>query len=507
MTLSGDGGYLFVTGYDNNPLPAATALPLPSATPNVNVPRAVARIKFDGTIETEAFVAGPAGSGGVETGGNFNGVYSLDGNQLYVSGFNGVSYFALFAPSASLVPATATITSTSFTVLGLEGAGGNLYAVGGPTTGASNLIQSYGGLPVAPASLSALPGINSTTDPNQTFTVDAYLTHENGTGAPDGINTLYLSDDGPSFSHGRITKWTLGADGNWSLTDAVIAGTGNSAITFYWLAGHTDGSGNVTLAATYGNGGNSDTGPGFLYAITDTNGYGMPIGTGGTHSDAVTTVASVGSTSNESFRGVALAPQGDVATHINIIVPDTVTAGMPFSITVQALDAGNNVVSGYTGTVHFVASNGAMASYTFTAADMGQHTFSGLELRQAGTVTVTGTDTVTGITGMATLTIVAASPDHIGFTAPDTFTAGVPFQLTVTIQDQFGNTVTDYTGTVHFQLTGPVMASVDFTFPPADMGSHTFGGLVLNQPGDYTLTATDSADSTLTGTLMFTVST
>jgi hypothetical protein len=258
LTLSGDNQYLFVTGYDNNPLNVATALPLPSATGNSSVPRAVARIKYDGTVQTEAFTAG-TGSSGVQTGGNFNGVYSPDGNQFYVSGANGVSYFSSFAPSASLVSATTTITSTSFTVTGLENSGGNLVAMGA----SANLVQQYTGLPTAAASLNALPGVSATTDANQTFVIDAYFTHLNGTGAPAGINTLYLSDDGPSFANGLITKWAL-VSGTWQLVDTVTAGTGNAAVSFYWLAGSTDGSGNVTLDVTYGNGGNSDTGPGFL---------------------------------------------------------------------------------------------------------------------------------------------------------------------------------------------------------------------------------------------------
>ena len=60
----------------------------------------MARIKYDGTIQTEAFTAG---SSGVQTSGNLNGVYSPDGNKFYISGANGVSYFSSFAPSAALV--------------------------------------------------------------------------------------------------------------------------------------------------------------------------------------------------------------------------------------------------------------------------------------------------------------------------------------------------------------------------------------------------------------------
>src|SRR5262249_4364915 len=153
-----------------------------------------------------------------------------------------------------------------------------------------------------------LPGA----DTFQLFPIDVYFTHLQGASAPAGINTMYISDDGPSFAHGAITKWAL-VSGQWTLVDTVTAGTNNTAVSFYWLAGQTDTAGKVTLYSTYGNGGNSNTGPGFLYSISDTNGYNAPIGTGGTHADAVATVATVGGTSNQNFRGVAFTPKAIVA--------------------------------------------------------------------------------------------------------------------------------------------------------------------------------------------------
>jgi hypothetical protein len=303
LALSGDGQYLFLTGYDSNPLNPATAPLLHTAS---TTSRAVARIKYDGTIQTIGFVAGTSG---VQTGGNINGVYSPDGNRFYVSGFNGVSYFSSFTPSAALQNATATITTTSVTVDGLENAGGNLALVNSAATN-PNPVQQYTGFPSAAATPASLPGVTGAADTAggqaSSFTVDAFFTHLNGTGAPAGINTMYLSDDGPSFANGAITKWAL-VSGTWQVVDHVTAGSGNSAVSFYWLDGKTDGSGNVTLYVTYGQGG-VNAPMGALYAIADSNGYNAPIGTGGTHSDAVSTVSSVSNTSNEDFRGVAFAP-------------------------------------------------------------------------------------------------------------------------------------------------------------------------------------------------------
>src|SRR5262249_18873878 len=99
MSLSGDGQFLFVSGYDNNPLNVANALPIPNAAGNNAQARALARIKYDGTVAEEAFVAG---TGGVEATGNFDGVYSPDGNQFYLSGATGVYYGSSFVQSATL---------------------------------------------------------------------------------------------------------------------------------------------------------------------------------------------------------------------------------------------------------------------------------------------------------------------------------------------------------------------------------------------------------------------
>jgi hypothetical protein len=194
-------------------------------------------------------------------------------------------------------------------------------------------------------------------------------------------------------------------------------------------------------------------------------------------------------------------------THLGFHAPASTPAGTPFAITVTALDDSGHPATGYTGTVHLVASNGAMASYTFTAADGGQHAFSNLVLRRAGAYTVAGADTDNAlITGGTAFTVTPAAADHIAFTVPGTITAGVPFAITVTVQDAYGNTVTGYTGTVHFTLTGPAMAQADYTFTAADMGSHTFNNLVLSQAGDYTLTGMDTGDPTVGGSTLFTVS-
>jgi hypothetical protein len=187
--------------------------------------------------------------------------------------------------------------------------------------------------------------------------------------------------------------------------------------------------------------------------------------------------------------GVNIGAHQASASALVLTAPATVTAGAPFVITVKAVDPFAQTAVGYGGTVHFVASNGAMANYTFTATDGGQHTFGDLVLRRTSTLTVTGTDMANpAIMGSLTFTVTAAAPAYLSFNVPSSITAGVPFSITVTVQDAYGNTVSGYQGTVHLAayLGTDLIATADYTFNGADSGQHTFTGIMLYQPGDGT---------------------
>src|SRR5207244_359796 len=96
------------------------------------------------------------------------------------------------------------------------------------------------------------------------------------------------------------------------------------------------------------------------------------------------------------------------------------TAGSPFTITVTAQDANNNVLTGYTGTVHFTSSDGQAvlpANYTFNSGDAGVHMFTnGVTLKTAGSQSVTATDTVTSsITGNLGVSVSPALASQLAF--------------------------------------------------------------------------------------------
>jgi hypothetical protein len=189
-------------------------------------------------------------------------------------------------------------------------------------------------------------------------------------------------------------------------------------------------------------------------------------------------------------------------------------AGTVFDVGVTALDPYFNVDTNYRGRVHFSSGDpyGASrpADYTFQASDQGAVIFFGVTaLHTAGTWDVTATDTVNGsITGSAFVTVIAAPAVSLQIVAPPSATSGTPFDVTVIATDPYGNTDTNYGGTVTWTTTDGdpgVVLPATYAFRPSDQGMVTFpGGVTLITPGGQMLTATDTA-SGITGNATVTV--
>ncbi len=110
---------------------------------------------------------------------------------------------------------------------------------------------------------------------------------------------------------------------------------------------------------------------------------------------------SVGSgTAFVAITGVAAVP--DVATHFSVSAPGSATAGGAITVTVTALDANNNVATGYMGTVHFASSDPVAFLPSNSTLTGGTGMFS-VTLNTSGPQTITVSDTVTpsmsGISG------------------------------------------------------------------------------------------------------------
>jgi hypothetical protein len=101
-------------------------------------------------------------------------------------------------------------------------------------------------------------------------------------------------------------------------------------------------------------------------------------------------------------------------SRILISAPRTAVTGTPFDLTITVLNSLGTIDTTYQGTVTFSSTDsdaGAVlpADYAFTTGDGGDngvHTFSGgVTLLTVGDQTLTSTDTVSGITGSATITV------------------------------------------------------------------------------------------------------
>jgi hypothetical protein len=124
--------------------------------------------------------------------------------------------------------------------------------------------------------------------------------------------------------------------------------------------------------------------------------FSATFNTAGTQSITVTDTTTASITGSDV--GLIVVSQAAARKFI-VSAPRRVTAGTPFSLTVEAVDANGNVVASYAGTIHFTSSDGTATlpnNYTFTAADKGVHTFSGLVLRKRGYQKITITDTLNG---------------------------------------------------------------------------------------------------------------
>jgi hypothetical protein len=113
--------------------------------------------------------------------------------------------------------------------------------------------------------------------------------------------------------------------------------------------------------------------------------------------------------------GVNIGAYQASATAFLVSAPDMVQSGVPFDVTVTAMDPFNQVAAGYTGTITFSTNDpdpGVVlpADYTFTLADGGVHTFTDTALGETtlitpGPQTLTVMDTADNtITGSAIVT-------------------------------------------------------------------------------------------------------
>jgi RHS repeat-associated protein len=302
--------------------------------------------------------------------------------------------------------------------------------------------------PEWPNTIDALPP-TSAVDPLPSVSQPTFIVSWSGTDDPGGSGIasfdVYVSADGGDF-----VPWLVGT----TATASIFAGTAGHTYSFYSVA--------------VDNVGNREPTPNLAQASTTT--AEMAAG----------------------FRITVNAP--------------SVTAGVPFSVTVTALDADGNVITDYVGVVHFSSSDllaGLPDDYRFTADDGGVHTFDGLFLIRAGDQWLRVVDPDTSVGGYTVVTVLPAPTDHFRVTVVRGVVSGMPFDITVTALDPYGNVDVNYTGTVTFSSADQdpgVILPLDYTFTADDAGTHTFtdtgrGETTLITAGDQTITVTDGTIS------------
>lgn len=288
ITLSTDGNYLTLAGYNTTP---------GTASPNTQTAASIARVVGRITVATGA-VDTTTGLGDAYNGSSIRNAVSTNGTDIWTSGNGGSGQGA----SAG----TRYTTLGSSTSVGLHS-----------TTTNTRVVNIFGGQLYNDASSSPFFGVGTVgtglpTTSGQTFTELSGFptsgTHSSYDYWFKDASTLYVADDGGATSGGGIQKWTL-SSGTWSLAYTLL-NNGTTTTAVRGLAGTVDGSGNAVLYAT-----TTASSANSIITVTDT-------GAGATSS----VVATAGA--NTVFRGVEFIPVPEPSTLILSYLGFVVLVGM-----------------------------------------------------------------------------------------------------------------------------------------------------------------------------------
>ncbi len=173
-------------------------------------------------------------------------------------------------------------------------------------------------------------------------------------------------------------------------------------------------------------------------------------------------------------------------TYFAITAPTSATAGSTFYVSVTAKNSAGTTMIGYSGSVMLTSSDGQRLSLTAPLIFSMGTAQAAVTLDTADTVTLRATSGP--ISGTSTPIINGAGVlSTFAVHAPGTTTTGVPFPVTITAEDAFGNPVSDYVGGV--ALTTSDGQSVDLAAAPVFSNGTADVTLALTSPDQLTLTA------------------
>jgi hypothetical protein len=342
LSLSTNGQYLTLMGYGINaaqynanpsiystactPTPSCTAALAQStslSTASNYIPRVVALVSANGTVDTSTAVTN------VFNGNNARSAVTTNGQTFYISGQgqSGDTTEGVFMVQKG--SSTATAINTSYDTRSVQIIGNQLYVsqdskVGTGQTAYIATLGSAGNLPTGSTTASVLPGL-STGSTNSPIPGTIALSNGNGNNvnassgkiymSPENYflansTTMYVADGGDpkagGLGDGGLQKWTL-SNGTWTLDYTLSAGlnlvsdksaSGTSGL--FGLTGEVVGN-QVELFAT--NSTLTDLGQTYLYGISDTlSATSASQVTGESFSVLATAPA------DTNFKGVAFAP-------------------------------------------------------------------------------------------------------------------------------------------------------------------------------------------------------
>jgi autotransporter-associated beta strand protein len=398
----------------------------------------------------------------------------LNGGTLSLANHNTYQGFTSIAIGTTLsVDAEDAIPSTSRVVLGgtldmtnvagfndtigsLEGSGQVKLGTGELITGGNNLSTDYSGIVSGPGII--------VKEGSGAMTLSAFNTNSFRTDAAGGTllvngfepNSIVLvgATLGGFGTTGTILVTTNGTVSPGSSTSTGILSSAFSlgytttpATLRIRLNGLAPGSGfdqfkatgavdldNTTLNASLG----------FTAAIGDT--FPIVVASGGVtglfkdqagnvlHNGQGLTIGGARFQINYNATSVVLTRVPGPATQYLVSARHRTEAGLPFDVTVTALDPDGNIVNTYAGTVHFTSTDPQAQlpdDYTFTQDDNGVHTFAGgATLFSGGPQAIFVTDAITGIQGRVKMRVLPTSTSSLVSMVPASVSSGSPVDTT-----------------------------------------------------------------------------
>jgi hypothetical protein len=194
--------------------------------------------------------------------------------------------------------------------------------------------------------------------------------------------------------------------------------------------------------------------------------------------------------------GISVNPA--TASSLRVTGFPSAAAGNSAFFTVTALDAYGNVATSYNGTVHFSSSDSQASLPGNANLTNGTNSFVAT-LRTAGSQSLTALDTVNAsISGsQAGIIVNPGAATSLRISTPLQVTAGIAFTATVSAVDAYGNVATGYGGTIHFSSSDSQAVLPPDTILAGGTGNF---GVTLKTAGGQSLTATDTANSAISGT-------